>query len=142
MSSFSFPDINVWLALAVAEHAHSANARLWWNHAEGPIAFFRLTQIGLLRVLTTGAAMGGKPLSMVEAWNVYDRFFEDERVVYLPEPAGVDARFRGNSSSRSASPKLWADAFLLAFAASTGGTLVTFDRAMAAHGAHCLLAAE
>jgi predicted nucleic acid-binding protein len=36
-------------------------------------------------------------------------------------------------------PKLWADAWLLAFAAAAGGTVVTFDRALAARGAHCLL---
>jgi predicted nucleic acid-binding protein len=39
----------------------------------------------------------------------------------------------------TASPKLWADAWLLAVAKAARGTLVTFDRALAAHGARCLL---
>ena len=38
-----------------------------------------------------------------------------------------------------ASPKLWAGAWLLALAQAARGTLVTFDRALAARGAHCLL---
>jgi hypothetical protein len=33
----------------------------------------------------------------------------------------------------------WADAWLLAFAQAAQGTLVTFDRALAARGARCLL---
>jgi hypothetical protein len=38
-----------------------------------------------------------------------------------------------------ASPKQWADAWLLAFAKVAGGTLVTFDRALVSRGAYCLL---
>jgi predicted nucleic acid-binding protein len=34
---------------------------------------------------------------------------------------------------------LWADAWLLAFAAAAGGMVITFDRSLAARGAHCLL---
>jgi predicted nucleic acid-binding protein len=35
---------------------------------------------------------------------------------------------------------VWADAWLLAVAEAAGGVLVTFDKALAARGAHCLLA--
>jgi len=34
---------------------------------------------------------------------------------------------------------MWADAWLLSFAQAAEGTLVTFDRALAARGAHCVL---
>ena len=83
--------------------------------------------------------MDGKPLTMAEAWGIHDRLFEDDRVVFIPEPADVEARFREYASDATASPKLWADAWLLAFARTAGGTLVTFDRTLAARGAHCLL---
>jgi predicted nucleic acid-binding protein len=39
----------------------------------------------------------------------------------------------------SASPKPWADAWVLAQAEAASGVLVTFDKALAARGAHCLL---
>ncbi len=81
MSSLSFPDVNVWLALATTEHVHHGLAVRWWNEASGPIAFSRITQLGFLRLMTTAAAMDGKPLSMAAAWNVHDRLFEDDRVV-------------------------------------------------------------
>lgn len=139
MSSLSFPDINVWLAIAASEHVHAGAARRWWEAAAGRIAFSRMTQMGFLRVMTTSAAMGGKPLTMVEAWRIYDRLYEDDRVEYLPEPAGAEARFREFAAERAPAPKLWADAWLLAFAAAAGGTVVTFDRALAMRGAGCLL---
>jgi len=67
--------MNVWLALATPEHIHAAIARQWWGQEEGSIAFCRLTQLGLLRLVTTAAVMDNKPVTLSEAWRVYDRFF-------------------------------------------------------------------
>jgi len=139
MTSLSFPDVNVWLALAAPEHVHALAARRWWEKEAGPIAFCRITQMGFLRLMTTAAAMDGDPLTTAEAWSVYDRLFEDDRVVFVPEPAGVESVFRECTGGRAASPKLWADGWLLGFARCADGILVTFDRALAARGAHCLL---
>jgi uncharacterized protein len=141
MTLLSFPDINIWLALATTEHVHSALARRWWDKETASIAFTRITQLGFLRLVTTAAAMDGKPLSTNDAWRVYDRFFTDERVVFVPEPGQVEMRFRQFASGRTASPKLWADAWLLAVADAAKGSLVTFDRALATRGARCLLSA-
>jgi toxin-antitoxin system PIN domain toxin len=135
----SFPDVNVWMALVLEHHVHRPRAKAWWQTNEGPIAFTRLTQIGLLRLLTTSAAMDGQPLGMDEAWRVHDGLFTDDRLALVPEPADIETPFREYASGRVASPKLWADAWLLAVAHSSGGTLVTFDRALTARGAHCLL---
>jgi uncharacterized protein len=139
MSSLSFPDMNVWLALATIEHVHAALARRWWNAEDGSIAFCRLTQLGFLRLMTTAAAMDGKPLSIAEAWKVYDRLYDDDRVTFVAEPPDVEERFREKAASRTASPKVWADAWLLAFAQEAGGVLVTFDLALGPRGARCLL---
>jgi len=139
MSSLSFPDVNLWLALAVPEHVHVGLAAQWWEETEDQIAFCRLTQLGFLRLLTTSAMMGGKPLASAEAWNVYHRFFEDDLVLFAAEPVGVERLFQEQTEGFSASPKIWADAWLLAFAQAAGGKLVTFDKALAARGAHCLL---
>lgn len=52
----------------------------------------------------------------------------------------MEKRFRGLAVGQTASPKVWADAWMLAVAEAAGGVLVTFDRALAARGALCLLA--
>ncbi len=136
----SFPDMNVWLALATPEHVHAAAARRWWDEESGAIAFSRFTQMSFLRLMTTAAVMDGKPLSMAEAWRVYDRFYDDDRVIFVSEPPEVEKRFREKAAGRSVSPKVWADAWLLAFALAAEGVLVTFDKALGGRGANCLLA--
>jgi len=140
MTSLSFPDVNVWLALLLADHIHRAVASEWWETgSSGTIAFCRLTQIGVLRLLTTAAAMNGKPLTMTEAWRAYDRLFEDDRVVLVPEPEALEAEFRRRSGSGAASPKVWADAYLISFAVQMNAAVVTLDRAVENRGANCLV---
>jgi uncharacterized protein len=138
-AGLSIPDINVWLALAAPEHPHHSLAERWWQRHEGPIAFARLSQLGLLRLTTTAAAMGGKPLTIDEAWRVYDRFYDDDRVTFALETSDVEKRFRESAVGQAASPKIWADAWMLAMASAAGGALVTFDQALGTLGAHCLL---
>ncbi|HYL72743.1 MAG TPA: TA system VapC family ribonuclease toxin [Bryobacteraceae bacterium] len=135
----AIPDINVWVALA-AEHIHRTAAVNWWRQHEGSIGFCRMTQVGLLRLLTTAAVMNGRPLKMRQAWMVYDSFTRDERVEFLPEPPSIDRIFREHTSKRNqASPKLWADAYLIAFATESDGNVVTFDKVMARRGPAILL---
>ena len=48
-----FPDINVWIALIVAEHIHHPGATDWYSRTEGnTLVFSRITQMGFLRLLT------------------------------------------------------------------------------------------
>ena len=140
MTSLSFPDVNVWFALLYADHVHRAPALTWWNQEDCErIGFTRLTQMGVLRLATTAAAMNGQPLTMAEAWKAYDRLFEDERVVIYPEPPHMDAQFREFSKSPIASPKVWADAYLMAFARGHQGQVITFDKALENQGMNCLV---
>jgi predicted nucleic acid-binding protein len=76
---------------------------------------------------------------MTEAWRVHDRLFERDRAEFVTEPAEAETAFCEYAVGRMASPKLWADAWLLAFSRAAGGVLVTFDRALAGRGARCLL---
>ena len=75
---------------------------------------------------------------MAHAWRVYERFYEDDRVLLHPEPLPHDKHFRKQASGKFASPKLWADAWMLAFAEASGGQLITFDKALNGRGAFCL----
>ncbi len=51
-------------------------------------------------------------------------------MVFLTEPGGLEARWRTYAAQTSASPKLWMDAYLAAFAVAAGCELVTFDRGL------------
>lgn len=142
MTSSSFPDINVWLALLLEDHVHRAAALEWWDGDESEtIAFCRVTQLGVLRLLTTAAAMNGKPRTNAQAWAAYERLFEDERVALAAEPPGLDAVFQRMTAEEISSSKVWADAYLAAFALQARGAVVTFDRALAARSAGSLLLA-
>ena len=83
--------------------------------------------------------MNGKPLPVTEAWAAYDRLFIDDRVVFLDEPGAIDAAFRKYARDHQASPKLWADAWLLAFAECADGAVITFDQALATRAPHTVL---
>jgi len=133
-----FPDVNVWLALTI-EHVHEAAALNWWRTEKDTIAFCRFTQIGLLRLLTTAAATDGKPFTMKKAWEAYDTLASDERTEFVPEPPVLDHSFRALSASAHISPKLWADAYLIAFASEYRALVVTFDRPLARRSHNCLL---
>lgn len=133
MKSSLFPDVNVWLALTHARHAHHVRARDWFDSLTGETMFFcRFTQISLLRLLTSGAVMGTDVMSQRAAWQAYRRWFDDERIDFHREPESgeFDRLFQELSSRPHASPKLWADAYLAAFARTAGLTIVTFDRAL------------
>jgi toxin-antitoxin system PIN domain toxin len=130
-TSFLFPDINVWVALTHGGHVHHPVAHHWFDSlpADVRFCFCRLTQLGLLRLLTAEAVMGDEVMNQSEAWAVYDRWISDDRVRLLEEPFGFEHRFRARTRLRHAATKAWADAYLAAFAETSQLTLVTFDRA-------------
>ena len=82
--------------------------------------------------------MGTDTQSMSQAWNVWDRVCADDRVKFLHEPEDLEREFRLRSRLHSPSPKVWADAYLLAFAAVAGLELVTFDKAIKSPGVSVL----
>jgi uncharacterized protein len=123
--------VNVWIALTSDRHIHHAKAAGWFANLteDSRLCFCRITQLSLLRLLTTEAVMGSEVMTQAEAWQVYDRWLDDARVRFLEEPAGLEQAFRSHSRRRSPSPKEWADSYLTAFALVSGLRLVTFDQA-------------
>ena len=116
----------------------------WFESLDDEVrfCFCRFTQLGFLRLLTAQAVMGDEVLSQREAWRVYDRWLADDRVNLVDEPQGLEQRLRPLTRSRHASPKVWADAYLIAFAAASQMTLVTFDRAFRGKTKPLMLLAE
>jgi toxin-antitoxin system PIN domain toxin len=133
MISF-FPDLNVWIALSVGSHIHSAEAWRWLNAVPrtSRLIFARYTHIGLLRLLTTASVMGEQTLTLRKAWKVYDQWLNDPRVEFYPEPHGTELAFREATAPLAAKPaaKWVGDCYLLAYAKESGATLVTFDKAL------------
>ena len=76
---------------------------------------------------------------MSEAWGLWDRIWADTRIAYLPEPDDLEKEFRSRSRLSSRSPKFWADAYLLAFAAAASLKFVTFDRSLQSRGTDVLV---
>jgi hypothetical protein len=132
-----FPDLNVWLALSVADHAHRSVAANYLSRltANDRLIFSRYTQLGLLRLLTNPAVMGNQTLTLKEAWRVYDSWLEDPRVEFYLEPRGVDSKLRSITKLFASLPasKAIGDCWMLAFAAEIQATLVTFDGALYGH---------
>lgn len=131
-------DTSVWVALIVDNHQFNAVTRAWLAEREqsATAAFCRATQQSLLRLLTTNsvfAAYGNPPMTNAQAWAAYHALVADERVSFAEEPAGVEAVWERLASRRSASPKLWMDAYLAAFAIAGGYQFVTTDRGFRQH---------
>lgn len=140
MNTLNFLDANVWLALLWSRHVHSEKARDWFEQAgEEQFLFCRFTQITVLRLLTTESIMGKDSKTMSEAWSLWDRVWADTRVAFVPEPDDLEREFRSRSKLSSRSPKVWGDAYLLAFATVAGLKLVTLDRALKSSGADVLV---
>jgi toxin-antitoxin system PIN domain toxin len=140
MNTLNFLDANVWLALLWSRHIHSERAREWFEAAgEEQFFFCRFTELTILRLLTTERIMGKDTKTMSEAWSVWDRVWADTRIAFLPEPDDLEKEFRSRSRMSSRSPKVWADAYLLAFASVAGLKFVTFDRALRANDVNLLV---
>ena len=128
-------DVNVWLALALSGHVHHAAARDWLETVGEPtsVLFCRATQQAFLRLLTHAAVLapyGNPPLTNQQAWQAYEALLADDRIIFrVQEPAGLDRHWKEFALRETASPKLWMDAYLAAFAHAGGFRMVTSDTA-------------
>ena len=128
-SKIFLPDVNVWLALASRRHVHHRTTAAWLDTVgEGQAAFCRVTQMGLLRLLTNRHAMGDDLVNQSEAWRVYRRMAADPRIPFLAEPAGIEPAWQRLTQLHAAAARLWTDAYLQAFAELKDLQVVSFDR--------------
>jgi uncharacterized protein len=127
-------DSNVWLALALSRHVHHRAVREWLETIGEPASLFfcRATQQAFHRLLTNAAVLrpyGNPPLTNREAWSAYEALLADGRIGFRAEPAGVEPWWKELALRDTASPKLWMDAYLAAFALAGRFRMVTTDAA-------------
>ncbi|HVS66174.1 MAG TPA: TA system VapC family ribonuclease toxin [Thermoanaerobaculia bacterium] len=129
---FVLADVNVWLATLVVEHPHHGLAIGWWRDellpSEERIAFCRVTQLSLLRLLTNERVMGPQRKTIEEAWGLYGRIVSRRPVVFVSEPEGTETLLAEHCRLGGSSSGFWIDGYLAAFARAGGLGLVTFDR--------------
>ena len=130
ISKICLPDVNFWLALISRRHVHNGAAVQGFAQLSPDDAVMcRITQMGLLRLLTNARVMGEDVLTQSAAWDVYRRLMSDSRVRFLPEPPGLESAWRRLTRKAQPSTNAWTDAYLLAFAEVSGLQVATFDQA-------------
>jgi len=129
------PDLNVWLALVVAEHPHHAAARRYWDDTRrdtaviGPRVWFcRSTMLGLVRLLSQPKVMGDAALALRDAHTLYRQLRQTSGVGFAPDTEGADASLAARlTETPGLAARLWTDAWLAATADAAGLRLVSFD---------------
>lgn len=127
-------DTNLWIALTLDTHPGHGLATAW--HAtsslgRGSLLFCRHTELSFLRLTTQEATMlafGKKPFSNTEATRFLASVQADPTVATAAEAPGTKELWLKLAASGTASPKVWMDAFLAAFAIQSGADLLTFDK--------------
>jgi toxin-antitoxin system PIN domain toxin len=100
--------------------------------AEFPACFCRATEQSILRLLSTAAIQTtyGSPLITNEdAIRLLNEWQSGPNVTFVEEPAGTRELWLRFADRNTASPKLWMDAYLAAFAISGDFRFVTNDKA-------------
>jgi toxin-antitoxin system PIN domain toxin len=128
-SKIFLPDVNVWVARTSGRHVHAAACRIWLDSLDqDQVMFCRVTQMGLLRLLTSESLMGSEVLSQRDAWKAYATILADARTGFAYEPPTLEDEWRKLTTSGRPKPKTWTDAYLAAFARSSEMQMVTLDR--------------
>jgi toxin-antitoxin system PIN domain toxin len=121
-------DVNVWLAAAWARHQHHGVAKRWLDQEDDDLAFCRVTEMALLRLVTNPAVTDRDVLSRRQAWELVERLRADPRVRFLSEPEGLVPLWVTLSKRDDRHHLLWTDDYLAAFAQAADAELVTLDR--------------
>ncbi|MGH9609835.1 MAG: TA system VapC family ribonuclease toxin [Bryobacteraceae bacterium] len=114
--------------MAAEGHIHHVAAREWFtDQFDASVAFCRVTQMALLRLLTNRHVMGGDPSSITGAWEVFVELRHDPRVVFAADHEKVDAVWCRFLMLPGIGPSAWTDAYLAALAQTHSYSLATFD---------------
>ena len=131
-------DSNVWVALTFTSHPQHARASSLLAEAtsRAPVCFCRATEQSFLRLASTPAileAYGASGLTNADALRVLLAFTALPQVRTLSESSKVAALWHKLAGLPTASPKVWMDAYLAAFAITTDLEFVTLDQGFRAY---------
>jgi uncharacterized protein len=117
-------DVNVLLALLVRQHEHHKRALQWFDGlAVDEAGLCRFVQLALIRLLGNSHIMGDDAVPAGTAWRLIEELLHDERIAFMPEPAGLDSTL----PPLLAAGKPVADVYVAAFATACARTVVTLD---------------
>ncbi|MES2660516.1 MAG: TA system VapC family ribonuclease toxin [Verrucomicrobiota bacterium] len=127
-------DSNIWLAIAFDRHGNhdAAQEMIGKTTPEFPACFCRATEQSVVRLLSTAAiqALYESPgITNEGAIRLLSEWQSEPNVTCIDEPADTRDLWLRLANRNTASPKLWMDAYLAAFAISGKLRLVTNDRA-------------
>ena len=137
-------DINTWIALSLEGHPHHHIARQWYEQTPlqpGDLLFCRQTELGFLRLTTQERVMascGCKALTNAEAIAFLAQVSADPAVSRADEPPATRSLWLQLAASPLASPNVWMDAYLAAFAIATNAEMVTLDQDFKTYEPHGL----
>ena len=121
-------DASVWVALSVTDHEHHGRAlRYWREQGSSELAFCRMTELALLRLLSGPALLGEDRLDGEAAWQALRTWRSSPVVSRLEEPDGLDEILGAWGAQLDIRGADWTDAYLAAFATASGARLVSFD---------------
>jgi len=126
-------DSNVWLALTFSAHPHHSLAKKTFatTTRESPACFCRATQQSFLRLATTPAllrAYGAEGFTNLDAVSLIAALTKLSNIQMLPEPLELEPLWHRLAGLKTASPKVWMDAYLAAFAILHEAEFVTLAR--------------
>ena len=121
-------DVNVWLAAVWSRHVHHRIAKRFVDAQDEELAFCRVTEMALLRLVSNASVTGTDVRTRRQAWDLVLALQADPRVRFLPEPRGLAALWMTLSKRDDKSHLLWTDDYLAAFAQAADLELVTLDR--------------
>jgi toxin-antitoxin system PIN domain toxin len=125
-------DSSVWIGAIFTTHPFHQQARAALQDATtaAPAFFCRFTQQSFLRLASTPAllkAYGATGLTNRDALVALEALLALPKVCEREEPPGTVALWHRLAARETASPKVWMDAYLAAFAMSSGLRLVPLD---------------
>lgn len=126
----SLVDVNLLLAILHERHIFSARALAWLDEKEGvaSVRICRVVQMGVLRILTRHSIMKEDVLAPKEFWSGWSTLMTDSRFAMQPESSGLESTWHELTCGLPKGQCAETDAYLAAFAQSTGLSVATFDK--------------
>jgi len=123
------PDVNLLLALLVADHQHHDAAMQWWDLGQS-FATAAVTENGFIRLTMNPKVMGGEPLNGKQALAKLASLRARKRWTYWTDATSLVNSAAANRSLLGA--RQVTDLHLLSLAIAHRGVVLTFDAPMLA----------